>query len=52
MGFGIDDLKVFFVYLSYLSPKTHCHNYLSVKNTNRTLVAEETYYGLICPRAE
>ena len=40
------------VYLSYLSTKTHHPNYLSVKDTIWTLVAEEIYYGLIFPRTK
>ena len=34
-----------FAYLSYLGSKTYRHNYLSMRNTIRTLVAEEMYFG-------
>ena len=38
------------VYLSYLSTKTHRHNYLRIRNTIRTRVAEEMYSSLTFPR--
>ena len=47
VGFVIDDMTVFFVVLSYLSTIAHHHNYLSMRNTIRTLVAEEMYYAFI-----
>ena len=47
MGFGFDDLDVCLRILSYLSTKHHRYSYLSMRNTIRTLIVEELYYGLI-----
>ena len=35
-----------FLYLSFMSTKTHLHNYWRMKNKIQTLGAEEKYYGL------
>ena len=41
-----------FVYLSYLSTKTHRHICKRMRNIIRTLVAEEIYYGITFSRAK
>ena len=53
VSFDIDNLKdCFLIYFLYLNIKTHHHNYLSMRNTIRTLAAEKIHYGLMFPSAE
>ena len=44
--------RLVFVFKSYLSSIVHSHNYLSVRNTNRTLVTEKMHCGLIFSRVK
>ena len=44
--------RVVFIKSSYLSTKIHHHNYLRMRNTVQTLVADKMYYGFMFHHAK